>query len=120
MNQLPLTVKRSIELLGLCLLIALFSVANTIIMPLLMAFFISLMLLPLFRFLRKIRIPEILAIVLVILAAALIIIIILAFFSLQIASLVKDFPQLEKNLNLHWTTLSTWINHTLHVSADRN
>lgn len=119
MNPLPLTVKRSIELLGLCLLIALFSVANTIIMPLLMAFFISLMLLPLFRFLRRIRIPEIIAIVLVILTAALIIIAILAFFSLQIASLVKDFPQLEKNLNLHWTTLSNWINRNLHLSADQ-
>ncbi|HRO44223.1 AI-2E family transporter [Agriterribacter sp.] len=119
MKQLPLTVTRSIELLGLCLLIALFSVANSIIMPLLMAFFISLMLLPLFRFLRKIKIPELIAIVLVILTAALIIIAILAFFSLQIASLVKDFPQLEKNLNLHWTTLSNWINRNLNLSADQ-
>ncbi len=119
MKQLPLTVKRSIELLGLCLLIALFSVANSIIMPLLMAFFISLMLLPLFRFLRKIRIHELIAIVLVILTAALIIIAILAFFSLQIASLVKDFPQLEKNLNVHWTTLSNWINRNLNLSADQ-
>ncbi|HTN08151.1 AI-2E family transporter [Agriterribacter sp.] len=119
MKQLPLTVKRSIELLGLCLLIALFSVANSIIMPLLMAFFISLMLLPLFRFLRKIRIPELIAIILVILTAALIIIAILAFFSLQIASLVNDFPQLEKNLNIHWTTLSNWINRNLNLSADQ-
>lgn len=119
MNSLPLTVKRSIELLGFCLLIALFSVANTIIMPLLMAFFISLMLLPLFRFLQKIRIPEIIAIVLVIFTAALIILAVLAFFSLQIASLVKDFPEIEKNLNLHWTTLSNWINRNLHVSADQ-
>ncbi|HRQ50588.1 MAG TPA: AI-2E family transporter [Agriterribacter sp.] len=88
-------------------------------MPLLMAFFISLMLLPIFRFLRKIRIPEIIAIVLVILTAALIIIAILTFFSLQVASLVKDFPQLEKNLNVHWNTLSNWINRNLNLSADQ-
>ena len=119
MNQLPLTVKRSIELLGLCLIIALFSVANAIIMPLLMAFFVSLMLLPMFRFLRKIKIPEIIAIVLVILAAALIVILILGFLSLQIASLVKDFPQLEKNLNQHWKTLSDWVNRNLNLSADQ-
>ncbi len=119
MNQLPLTVKRSIELLGLCLIIALFSVANTIIMPLLMAFFISLMLLPMFRFLRRIKIPEIIAIVLVILAAALIVILILGFLSLQVASLVKDFPQLEKNLNQHWQTLSDWVNRNLNLSADQ-
>ena len=119
MNQLPLTVRRSIELLGLCLLIALFSVANTIIMPLLMAFFVSLMLLPMYRFLRKIKIPEVIAIILAILTATLIIIIIFGFVSLQIASLVNDFPQLEKNLNLHWNTLSAWINSNLNLSADQ-
>ena len=119
MNQLPVTVKRSIELLGLCLLIALFSVANTIIMPLLMAFFLSLMLLPMYRFLRKIKIPEVIAIILAILTATLIIIIIFGFVSLQIASLVNDFPQLEKNLNLHWNTLSAWINSNLNLSADQ-
>lgn len=119
MNQLPLTVRRSIELLGLCLILGVLYIANSIIMPLLMALFISLMLLPLLRFLRKIKIPEILAIALVILAAALIIIGVLVFFSLQIASLVKDFPQLEKNINIHWNTLSNWINKMLHVSADQ-
>ena len=119
MNQLPLTVRRSIELLGLCLLIDLFSVANTIIMPLLMAFFVSLMLLPMYRFLRKIKIPEVIAIILAILTATLIIIIIFGFVSLQIASLVNDFPQLEKNLNLHWNTLSAWINSNLNLSADQ-
>lgn len=119
MKPLPLTVRRSIELLGLYLLIALFSVANSIVMPLLMAFFISLMLLPVFRFLRKIKIPEIIAIVLAIATAALIIFGILTFFSLQVASLVKDFPQIEKNLNLHWNTLSSWIYRNLNVSADQ-
>ena len=119
MNQLLVTVKRSIELLGLCLLIALFSVARTIIMPLLMAFFLSLMLLPMYRFLRKIKIPEVIAIILAILTATLIIIIIFGFVSLQIASLVNDFPQLEKNLNLHWNTLSAWINNNLNLSADQ-
>lgn len=119
MKPLPLTVRRSIELLGLCLLIALFSVANSIVMPLLMAFFISLMLLPIFRFLRKIKIPEIIAIVLAIATAALMIFGILTFFSWQVASLVKDFPQIEKNLNLHWNTLSSWIYRNLNVSADQ-
>lgn len=119
MKPLPLTVRRSVELLGLCLLIGLFSVANSIVMPLLMAFFISLMLLPVFRFLRKISIPEIIAIVLSIATAALVIFGILTFFSLQIASLVKDFPQIEKNLNLHWNTLSSWIYRNLNLSADQ-
>ena len=49
-------------------------------MPLLMAFFVSLVLLPFYRFLIKIKIPEVIAIVLSILAAALVIIGILTFF----------------------------------------
>src|SRR5690606_32881066 len=56
---------------------------------------------------------------LVILTGALIIIAILLFFSLQVASLVKDISQLEKNLNLHWNTLSAWINRNLNLSADQ-
>lgn len=119
MSHLPLTVRRSIELMGLCFLLALFSVAHSIIMPLLMAFFISLMLLPLFRFFRRIRMPELVAIALAIVIAVLIILSILTFFSLQIASLVKDFPMLEKNLNAHWSTLSSWINRNLNISADQ-
>ncbi|MGN6490457.1 MAG: AI-2E family transporter [Agriterribacter sp.] len=118
MKQLPLTVKRSIELLGLCLLIAVLSVASSIIMPLLMAFFVSLVLLPFYRFLIKIKIPEVIAIVLSILAAALVIIGILTFFSLQVANLVRDFPELEKNLNQHWNTLSDWMNRNFNMSAD--
>ncbi len=119
MNQLPLTVRRSIELLGLCLLVLIFSVGSDIIMPLLMAFFVSLVLLPMYRFFRKIKIPEVIAIILVILAASLIIIGILSFFSFQVATLVQDFPQLEKNINQHWKTLSSWVNRNFKVSADK-
>lgn len=119
MNNIPLTVRRSIELLGLCLLLALFKVANDIIMPLLMAFFVSLVLLPIYRFLMKIKIPEVIAIVLSILAASLIILGIATLLSFQIAGLVQDFPQLEKNLNQHWVTLSDWINTNFKVGADK-
>lgn len=88
-------------------------------MPLLMAFFVSLVLLPMYRFFRKIKIPEVIAIILVILAASLIIIGILSFFSFQVAKLVQDFPQLEKNINQHWKTLSSWVNRNFKVSADK-
>ncbi|MBX3238781.1 MAG: AI-2E family transporter [Chitinophagaceae bacterium] len=110
MNSLPLTVRRSIELLGICLILVLFYVGNEILMPMLMAFFLSLMLLPIYRFFRKIKIPEILAIVLSILAATLVVAGVLTFFSYQVAALLKDFPQLQQNLNSHWQTLSQWLN----------
>lgn len=116
---MPLTVRRSIELLGLCLLLALFKVGSDIIMPLLMAFFVSLVLLPLYRFFIKIKLPEVIAIVLSILAASLIILGIATLLSFQIAGLVQTFPELEKNVNQHWATLSQWINTNFNVSADK-
>ncbi|MFT3945895.1 MAG: AI-2E family transporter [Agriterribacter sp.] len=119
MNNLPLTVKRSIELLGICLLLAIFSVASNIIMPLLMAFFVSLVLLPVYRFFRKVKIPEVIAIVLSILTASLVILGIGTLLSFQIGNLVREFPQIEKNINQHWETLSTWVEQKFHVSASR-
>lgn len=117
MNQLPLTVRRSIELLGLFLVFTVFYVARDIIMPLLMAFFLSLLLLPLHRVFTRNKIPEVISIVLIILIATLVVLGILAFFSFQIARLVQDFPQLQANLNQHWSTLSNWINNTFQLSA---
>ncbi|RYG05322.1 MAG: AI-2E family transporter, partial [Chitinophagaceae bacterium] len=70
MKELPLTVKRSIELLGLVLAIAILVVGRDIIMPIIMAFFISIMLLPVYRFLRKYKVPESLSIILPILLVA--------------------------------------------------
>lgn len=119
MRELPLTVRRSIELLGICLLFAVFYFASDIIMPLLMAFFVSLVLLPSYRFLRKLKVPEIIAIVLVILLATLIVAGILTVFSWQVAGLVRDFPQLEHNLNQHWQSLTGWIETTFNLSVGK-
>ncbi|MDN3588679.1 AI-2E family transporter [Pedobacter aquatilis] len=108
-NNLPLTVKRSIELLGLIALVAVMVVGRDIIMPILMAFFISIMLLPVYRFLKKKKVPESLAIILPILLVALFVGLIIWFFSNQIGILVKDFPQIKENVNQHINSLSNWI-----------
>lgn len=109
MKELPLTVKRSIELLGLVLAIAILVVGRDIIMPIIMAFFISIMLLPVYRFLRKYKVPESLSIVLPILLVAIFIAGIVWFFSAQIANLVDDFPQIKKNVANHLHSLQDWV-----------
>ncbi|WP_449435131.1 hypothetical protein [Pedobacter steynii] len=58
MTDMPLTVKRSIELLGLVLLVAILVVGNNIIMPVIMAFFISIVVLPVYRFLIRKKLPR--------------------------------------------------------------
>lgn len=67
-STLPVTVKRSLELLGLVLIFFIIYVGADIIMPLLTAFFISILLLPIYRFFRKIKSPELIAITLAIIA----------------------------------------------------
>jgi len=108
-NNMPLTVKRSIELLGLIALVAVMVVGRDIIMPILMAFFISIMLLPVYRFLKRKKFPESLAIILPILLVALFVALIVWFFSNQIGILAKDFPQIKANVNQHISSLSEWI-----------
>jgi len=117
MKELPLTVKRSIELLGLLLIGALFVIASDIIMPVLMAFFISIMLVPIYRFLRKYKVPEALAIVLPILMVVIFVGAIAWFFSSQVGTLVQDFPQIKKNVSLHLHSLSEWISRVSHYST---
>lgn len=117
MKDMPLTVKRSLELLGIFLIGAILVIGQDIIMPILMAFFISIMLLPIFRFLRKKKVPEIIAIVLPILLVAIFVAGIVWFFSAQIGILAADFPQIKANVNTHLKSLSEWFSNISHVST---
>ncbi|MGF1925663.1 MAG: AI-2E family transporter [Bacteroidia bacterium] len=108
-NQLPLTVKRSIELLGIALLVTLLVIGRDIIMPILMAFFISIMLLPIYRFLMKRKFPETLAIILPIMIMLVVIAGIVWFFSAQIGILANDFPQIKENVGNHLQSLQDWV-----------
>nr|MBC7612194.1 AI-2E family transporter [Pseudopedobacter sp.] len=110
MNTLPITVKRAIELIGLFLLGYIFIVGNDIIMPVLMAFFLSIMLLPIFRFFRAKKFPETLAILIPIILLLLMAALFIWFFSFQVKQLIADFPQIKENLNTHLNALSKWIN----------
>lgn len=117
--QMPTTVKRSIEALGLCALGFLIVVGQTVIMPILMAFFISLLLLPMFRFLKKYKVPEILAISLCILVFFLAIAGVAFFLSWQISGFVTEFDTIRNNLTVHWNNLSAWINNKMHFSTEQ-
>ena len=109
MSEMPLTVKRSIELLGILAIGVIFVLGAGIIMPLLMAFFVSLLLFPSFSFLRRYKVPEVLAIFLPILMLIIFVAGIGWFFSSQVAQLIKDFPQIKQNVSIHLQALSDWI-----------
>lgn len=109
MKEMPVTVRRSIELLGIVLLGYTIVIGKDIIMPVLMAFFISIMLLPIYNFFKRKKIPEALAIFLSILLLAIAVGLVVWFFSSQVSSLIADFPQIKKNVSKHLNSLSNWI-----------
>ena len=119
MQSLPLTVKRSIELIGLVVLGLVIVQGQQIIMPLLMAFFMSIVLLPVYRFLIKKKLPKTLAIILSLLLMSLVIALIIFFITMQMKPVIDNFSAIQENIQKHITTLSTWFSHKTNISTER-
>src|SRR5215216_2487636 len=119
MSQLPLTVRRAIELMGIYFVGTIILAGREVITPVVMAFFLALMLLPVLRFLRRKKVPESLAIFLCILFLGIIIALVVWFFSSQVSQLIADFPQIKKNVSLHLSSLSGWVDRKWGFSTER-
>lgn len=119
MQQLPITVRRSLELLGLYFLGMIIVVGKGVLTPLLLAFFISIVLLPLYRFFRRKKLPEVLSIALTILLLIVVVASIIWFFTAQVSRLVSDFPQIRENVMIHLNSLSQWINSKTNFSTEK-
>src|SRR5687768_10377150 len=119
MTSLPLTVRRAIELMGVYFLGMMIIVGKEVINPLVMAFFLAVMILPVYRWFRKRRLPETLSIGLCLLLLVIIVGLVIWFFSSQISRLVADFPQIRANVTAHLNSLSAWLNARFGISAER-
>src|SRR4051812_30293408 len=119
MKDMPLTVRRSIELMGLFFLGSIIVVGSNILTPVVMAFFLSIVLLPGYRFFRRKKVPETLSIALVILLLFIGVGLVVWFFSSQISRLIVDFPQIKENVTVHLNSLSEWINKKANFSTER-
>jgi predicted PurR-regulated permease PerM len=119
MRDLPLTVRRAIELMGVYFLGMIIIVGSDVITPIVMAFFLAIMLLPVYRFFRRKKCPESISIVLALLFLILILGLLIWFFSSQISRLISDFPQIKQNVQLHLNSLSGWISEKTSFSTER-
>lgn len=116
MKEMPVTVKRSLELLGLFLIGLIIVIGKFVIMPLLMAFFISIMLLPLFRFFKRLKLSESIAILIPILLVIIVTALIIWLFYAQMRFLLQDYHKIEQNLTTHLNALSLWISQVFGFS----
>lgn len=119
MKELPLTVRRSIELAGLYICGLVIVAGSGIIAPIIMAFLISIVIFPVYSFFIKKRLPESLAIALSLIILILVVAGIAWFFSSQISNLIGDFPVIKENVTKHLNSLSNWINEKTHFSTER-
>lgn len=117
MKEIPVTIKRSLELMGIAVLGFIIVYGKDILTPIITAFFFSILLLPVYRWFKKLRFPNSLAILCAILIAAIVVAGVLWFFGMQISSLLSDIDTIQKNLTIHWKKLSGWINEKTHFST---
>jgi len=117
MQPLPLTVRRSIELMGLVVLGMVIVTGQQIIMPLVMAFFISIVLLPVYRFLCRGKLPKIVCIFLSVLLMIIVGAAITFFVTMQIKPVLTDFPTIKQNVANHINAFSAWVNEKTNIST---
>lgn len=118
-GNLPLTVRRSIEFMGIFFLGWGIYIGRGVITPIVMAFFLSIIALPAYRLFRRIGFPEGLCIALSLLLLIVVVALLVWFLSMQISSLVADFPQISANVEAHVNALSKWIGRTFGLTADK-
>ncbi|NEM97041.1 AI-2E family transporter [Pontibacter sp. BT327] len=106
---MPVSARRALEIMGLFFLGWTIVLAKGLLAPLLMAFFMSIMLLPVFQFFKRRRFPDVLAIVISLLLLAVVFGGIIWFFAMQIGDLITDFPTIQKNVTKHLGSLSAWL-----------
>ncbi|WP_205510624.1 AI-2E family transporter [Longitalea arenae] len=119
MERLPLTVRRSIEILGLAVVFFFIVHAANILSPILLAFFLTILLYPLFKWLTRKKLPEMLAIAIVLVVLLACMALLVWFITAQFSRLIADFPTLKANVTVHLERLSSWINSKTNFSTER-
>lgn len=104
-----LITNRVLLILGLVLIGGIIYWGQSIIVPLGFSFLISMVLLPVYRFFKKIKFPETLAILAAIVSAILLVAAIVGVISYELSTLFGDIDTLQKNINTHLITIAKWV-----------
>ncbi|MBS1738007.1 MAG: AI-2E family transporter [Bacteroidetes bacterium] len=118
-SKLPLTIRRSIEFIGIFFLATAMVAGRSIVAPLLTAVYAGMVILPILRFLKRRHWPESIAISAALLILIIGIALIVWFFSIQVGNLMADLSTIKENILIHLKSLSTWINNKTHYSTDK-
>jgi predicted PurR-regulated permease PerM len=115
-DTLPFSARFCFNLVSICLLGVIIYLGKDIFMPLCFAIVLAFLLLPINKWLVKIGLPQVPAMIVSILFAVLFIGTIVYFLSTQIAHFTDDLPKIRKNLDRHVTTVQQWIRDNFNIS----
>lgn len=103
-----------ISLIGITYILCM---GKSILIPILMAFLIAVLLLPIVHFLNsKLRFPNVLSSTIAVIIFVSLILGILAFISYEISDIADDFAEIRKNINLFIVDIQRYIRANFHVS----
>lgn len=115
-EELPYSAKLAFNLLTICLISLIIFLGQDIIMPILFAIVLAFILLPINKWLVKIGLPQVPAMLISILIAISLIALIVYFLSTQIAHFTDDLPKIRKNLDRHISTVQQYIRENFNIT----
>src|SRR4051812_27936145 len=115
--KLPFYARLAFLLVAVILILLIMEEGKSIIIPLFFSALISLMLLPVTKWLERRRFPPSLAAAISILLFLVFVIGVFYFLGAQIGDFSKDLPQLGERMQLWVRDLQTWVTGKFHVDA---
>ncbi|UQD57201.1 AI-2E family transporter [Flavobacterium sp. K5-23] len=113
----PFYIRLSFTLISLISITYIFHLGKNVLIPILMAFLIAVLLLPINNFFNtKLRFPNALAVTITVLLFVLLIMGILAFISYEISDIASDFVKIRKNINMFITDIHRYIRTNFKIS----
>jgi predicted PurR-regulated permease PerM len=117
-DRFPFYAKTSLILLMLGLMGLTIYFLHGIIFPVYFALLLALVLMPMIVRMRRIGVPNIAAILIALFVAIIVVVSIVYVLVVQVASFMKDWPQLQRNFELYLVTINRWLVEHFHVKPD--
>jgi predicted PurR-regulated permease PerM len=118
-GSVPFYMKLSHCLIVLALLAALLHLAQGILVPLFFSILLATLLVPVVKFLERIRIPKVIAIILAILVSFLTIAGIIYFLSHQVSVFLEDIDTIKERLTELTRSMHKWVRETFNISTSK-
>ncbi len=115
--KIPFYIRLAFTVVNLIGITFILCMGNSILMPILLAFLLAVLLLPIVNFLNlKLRFPNILSSTTAVIFFVALILGILAFISYEISDIANDFAEIRKNITFFISEIEQFIRTNFHVS----